>query len=443
MEPLKVAISSQILPGTAGGVATFILSLIHALGRLSDGQETYTIIVGSQQQLDWLKPYAGPNQQFILKPSSWKDENNTLDGNGRVSLPVLAKRLLGPFLPAARRLQQFINVTRYWPEVPLSDGFYESLGCAVLHIPTQNFVLCAVPTIYNPHDVQHLHYPQFWPPSVIAWRETIYPTGCRLAHTVVSGSQWAKDDIVRQYQISPEKVQIIPEGPPSQFYAESSEDFLTQVKSNYRLEQPFALYPAVTWQHKNHLRLLDAVAFLRQSCNLKIQLVCTGSRHASFWGRIERRIEELQLQSQVKFLGFIPENDLRALYRLADFLIEPSLFEASSLPIFEAWSEGLPVACSNTTALPEQVGDAALLFDPVNVESIANALKQMVMDVDLKQRLRKSGHLRLKDFDWGRTAKTYRAVYRRAASYPLTEEDRWLLSWDWMNEPRKKMENRL
>jgi glycosyltransferase involved in cell wall biosynthesis len=151
----------------------------------------------------------------------------------------------------------------------------------------------------------------------------------------------------------------------------------------------------------------------------------------------------MNLSSQVKFLGFVPEGDLRALYRLGQFFIEPSLFEASSLPIFEAWSEGLPVACSNAAALPEQVQDAALMFEPYNVEGIAEVIETLARDVEVRRGLRERGYRRLRDFDWSRTAKAYRALYRRAARRTLTEEDHWLLSWNWMTEQKRERESRL
>jgi glycosyltransferase involved in cell wall biosynthesis len=155
---------------------------------------------------------------------------------------------------------------------------------------------------------------------------------------------------------------------------------------------------------------------------------------------VEARLRELNLQDQVKFLGFVREEDLRGLYRLAQFLILPTLYEADSCPIHEAWSEGLPVASSSATALPDQVHDAGLLFDPLDVRCIADALLRMARDERLRDDLRRKGYRRVKDFDWQRTAKAYRAVYRRAADATLTDEDRWLLGWDWMREPEKAME---
>jgi len=326
---------------------------------------------------------------------------------------------------------------RKWPEVPISNGFYESLGCDVIHFLNQmDFVLCALPTVYNPHDLQHLHYPQFWTPSTIASRETIYPAACHFAQTVVVGSQWIKDDVARQYRTNPEKIQIIAEGPPTQSTSEPTSAEIARVKEKYGLGAAFAIYPAVPWQHKNHDRLLEALALLRDTRDLVVPLVCTGSP-STYLPQIEKRVDELQLAPQVKFLGFVPDEELRCLYRLSQFLVLPTLFEASSLPMFEAWFEGVPVASSNATALPDQALDAALFFDPLDVGAIADAIARMATDANLRGELIERGRRRLQDFDRERTAKAYRAVYRRAAGFPLTDEDRLLLGWDWMRHPEK------
>jgi glycosyltransferase involved in cell wall biosynthesis len=227
---------------------------------------------------------------------------------------------------------------------------------------------------------------------------------------------------------------VIPEGPPTQSIAAPSTQEQAAVLKKFELQQPFAIYPAVTWEHKNHIRLLEALAHLRDVRGLNIRLVCTGSQY-SFWPQIKRRISELNLEPQIKFLGFVTEPDLRALYRLSQFLVMPTLFEAISLPIFEAWLEGVPVTCSDATALPEQVLDAALKFDPESIQSIANAVEQLAVNEKLRAELRTRGAQRLLDFDCERTARAYRAVYRRAARRPLSEDDRHLLNWNWMQRP--------
>jgi glycosyltransferase involved in cell wall biosynthesis len=401
---LKVAIDACIDPG--GGVSMFIMGLVHALGQLDDSPEKYIIIVESEEQFNWLKPFIGPNQQLIKKRRMSKRW-------------ATLERAFSPLLPIT---QNILNILSGRPlqshEVPISGGFYESLGCDVIHFPHQRFTLCALPTVYNPQDLQHLHYPQFFPPYEIAWRETIYPAGCHFAHTVVAASQWVKEDLIQQYQLNPDKVQVIPWAPPTQAYPEPSQEYMTMVKEKYQLELPFAFYPASTAPHKNHILLLEALAYLRDKCGLDIRLVCTGSLNDYFLLHIKKRVAELKLWNQVKFLGWVPEEDLRAIYRLSQFLVMPTLFEGFGFPIFEAWLEGTPVACSNVTSLPDQVKDAAVIFNPNQVGSIADALAKVATNVELQHELQKRGYQRLTDFDWERAAKAFRAVYRRAASPP-------------------------
>jgi glycosyltransferase involved in cell wall biosynthesis len=317
--------------------------------------------------------------------------------------------------------------------VPASNGFYERLGCSVVHFPHQAFVTSDLPAIYNPHDLQHLHFPEFFTHKALMWRAAYYPTGCRQAHTVVVESRWVKDDIVKRFGIEPQKVQIIPLAPPTAIYPEPAVDAPQRVSAIYRLERPFALYPAVTWPHKNHLRLLEALAIARDRHRIRVNLVCTGLQNG-FWPDIERKVTELRLEEQVRFVGIVPPEDLRTLYRLAQFVVIPTVFEAASEPIYEAWHDGTPVACSGVTGLPEQAGDAALTFDPYSTDAIAAAVVEMATDADLREALRQRGARRLRVFSWERTAKAYRAAYRRAAGVALTEEDRWLLTWDWMRE---------
>jgi glycosyltransferase involved in cell wall biosynthesis len=169
-----------------------------------------------------------------------------------------------------------------------------------------------------------------------------------------------------------------------------------------------------------------------------VHLICTGNK-TNFWPRIEEVLQALRLQDQVKFLGIIPVEHLRAVYRLAEFVVVPTLFEAASGPLFEAWQEMTPVACSRVTTLPEQASDAALLFDPLSVEAIADATARLASNVALREDLKQRGARRLRDFSWERTAKAYRAVYRRAARRTLNEEDAELLNWNWAREPRSEI----
>ncbi len=426
MDKLAIAISAQREPSRgAGGVDSFLTGLVSSLGKL-DGPEEY-VIIGPRKDTGWLNPYLGPNQRLVSGPKvNYEQRPFTSFPPWSRPLARWTQRLLYDFvsLPSER-------------QVPSSDGYYETLGCDIIHFPDQGFTVCALPSVFNPHDLQHLHFPQFFTPAIIRSRESTYRAGCHYAQVVVAASQWVKNDLVEQYGLSPRKIKVIPCAAPTQAMAEPTPALLETVKDKYHLPPAFAFYPAMLWEHKNHLRLFDALAYLRHEKGLVVQLVCTGYRHTDFWQKIEQRLKELDLNSQVQFLGMVSPEELRAIYRLSTFVVVPTLFEAASGPVFEAWYEGVPAACSTVTSLPEQVGDAALLFDPYSVDAIAHAVLCMATDERLRKELREKGKRRLMDFSWERTAKAYRAVYRLAAKRPLTEEDQMLLDWDWMQSPKR------
>ncbi len=422
---LRIAINAQIPSGSgAGGIET-VLRVLTSLGRL-DGDEEY-VFIGHWSEPDWLKPFLNERQTIARAPQPEQPEPNRIEN---------FKRVLGPLRPLARGVKRLVRSPppKANVSVPSSDGFYENLNCDVIHFPYQDFVYCRVPTVYNPHDLQHLHYPEFFAPEEIERREIVYPAACRAANTVVVASRFVKQDVMQRYGISADKIQVIPWSPPKTASNEFTEKDVSSLFEKYGCPpHPFILYPAMTWEHKNHIRLLEAVHLLREREELKINVICTGHKN-SFYPRIERRLHELKLESQVKFTGVVTSKELSLLYRQAQFIIIPTLFEAASAPLFEAWQHGAAVACSSVTSLPEQAAGAALFFNPFSVEEIANAVKTMTSDEALRAEFRSRGFRRLQNFDGERTAKAYRAVYRRAAGVVLSDEDRHLLKWDWMRD---------
>ncbi len=430
---LRIGINAQLTAdsGTGG-----IIAVLRALARLTelDGPEEY-VFVGPHSDPEWLRPLVQANHKIVRGPK--------LPTPSPVAATVKTnQRSLQPLRPLARGLRRLMGfnvagasdsaTATAVESIPPSSKqrFFDALGCDVIHFPFQAYEACSVPIIFNPHDLQHLHYKEFFSEEEIAWREALYPAACRAADTVVVASKYIKGDIVEHLGIPPEKIQVIPWAPPplSRSPNENDQTDSKAIRKKYGLNDgPFALYPAMTWEHKNHLRLLEAIAQLRDTENLKVQFACTGFK-TEFWLRIESRLHELGLNELVKFPGLIPIEDLNALYRASQFVFVPTLYEAASAPVFEAWQHGAPVACSNVTSLPEQAGEAALLFDASSVNEIAAALSTMATDAVLRDQLRLRGTLRLEEFSWGRTARSYRAVYRRAAGQELNEEDRWLLS---------------
>ena len=419
---MKIAINAQIDPASGvGGVESVIIGLVSALGKLTDGDEEY-LLVTNPRHPHWLDAYLGPNQRAVSSSSARFGKDG---GKKRNPLAAVQRE-------AVRFLRRLNPPPKSFPAPHISNGFVESLGCDVVHFPYQYFEICALPSIYNPHDLQHRHFPQFLQPEGWARKDVELRTGCEYATTIVTASQWIKDDLSLQYNVNPNKVAVIPWAPPTQAYARATaaEDAATQAKLN--LPKDFAFFPAMTWPHKNHLRLLEALALLRDKHGLKVPLVCTGNR-GPFWAQIEQKIESLQLRGQVHFPGLVSREELQFIYQTCGFVVVPTLFEAASGPVFEAWNAGAAVACSTVTSLPQQVGDAGLLFDPYDVAAIAQAVRALYEKPELRADLIAKGRRRLDDFSWERTARAYRAVYRRAAHRTLSEEDRHLLAWDWMS----------
>lgn len=412
---LRIAINAQIIPGTgAGGIET-VLRFLTSLGRL-DGDEEYIFIGHWADESDWLESLLNDRQKWVRAP---RPEQSWLS-----RYPETLRNALGPLRPFAGGVKKlFSKPTLIQSAIPFSDGFYESLNCDVIHFPYQDSVHTRTPAVFNPHDLQHLHYPQYFSSLEIQRREAAYRASCRAAHTVIAASRFVKQDLVERFGLEADKIQVIPWRPADTMVNKLAGPVSAQLREEYDCPAgPFALYPAVTWEHKNHIRLLEAIALLRYRDKLKVNLVCTGHKN-SFFPAIEKRLKELQLDRQIRFTGVVEQKNLSGFYRDAQFVIIPTLFEAASAPIFEAWQHDVAVACSAVTSLPEQAGDAALLFDPLSVDEIADAIKRMVSDPVLRAYLRSRGVERLQSCDRERTAKSYRAVYRRAAGVSLNEED--------------------
>lgn len=419
--PLRIGIHCALARnGVSGGVEQHVIGLVKALGTLQDGNEKYTLLTDPLNP-DWLAPYHGDNQQVLSYPAPPEPSivRRIVTGieqsrYGRVVTSRLTAALVGG--PGTHVIH----------EPPMSDGYLESLNLDVMHFPYQRMIRTRVPSIYSPWDLQHLHYPCFFEPATVAAREVYYPIACRAAQRVVVASGWMKRDIVEKYGLEARKVHVIPPAPSVDAYHLSPPRDVERVQQGYRLPSQFAYYPATTFPHKNHLRLFAALAQLRDENDLRINLVCTGGQN-EFWPCLSEEIERLNLADQVSFLGFVEPAVVRILYRTASFVVLPTLFEGGCLPMLEAFREGTPVACSTVTHLPEQAGDAALLFDPTSVDSIADAMHAMEHDSLLRTTLVERGRARAEWFSARRAALTYRALYRHMGGRVLVPEDKALL----------------
>ncbi len=411
--PLRVCLDARLADGVAGGIQQFVMGLASGLSRLGDGDEEY-LFLSDPGQRGWLTPHlSGPCRPIDVAAGSASPGASTrwLGAGTRWVKERLVETPLGRVVPV---------------RIPASDGAAERSGADLVHLTLQAGFSTALPTIYQPYDLQHVHLPQFFTPWVRRWRDETYSSLAAAACSVVVMSSWVKEDAVRHLHLAPEKVRVIPWGPITQEYPTPSAEDLSRARQQLRLPDAFALYPAQTFPHKNHLALLEAVDVARRR-GFRIHVVCPGKR-TEHYPAIARRLGALGLAGNVTFVGYVSPLALACLYRLARFLVFPSLFEGGGMPIFEAFAAGAPVACSNVTGVPRQAGDAALVFDPRNPEAMADAMIRLWSDAALREDLARRGAVRVARFSWDRTARTYRALYRQLAGRPLTDEDRALLA---------------
>jgi len=239
-----------------------------------------------------------------------------------------------------------------------------------------------------------------------------------LNDVIATVSEFSKQDIVSKLGVRPEKIRVIYNGlrdpnPPDP-------DQERNVRRSYGLAGRFVLNVGGIHERKNVPRLIRAFASLRRDHGYGGMLVITGrTGGAPYQERMKRRCDEAVrragLDGSVVFTDFVTESELDSLYRSADCLVYPSLYEGFGIPVLEAMKLDLPVVTSSTTALPEVAGDAALLVNPERVEEITEAMARIVSDQGLRRDLARRGRERAQGFTWETNAEAYLSVYEELA----------------------------
>ncbi|PWH20031.1 MAG: glycosyltransferase family 1 protein [Ardenticatenia bacterium] len=258
-----------------------------------------------------------------------------------------------------------------------------------------------VPTVLTCYDIIPLLFPGYF----TAWQRLVFrlthQLALRAAEVVLAISQATQDDLVRYLRVAAHKVVVIPLAADEHFRPWSSGE-IERVRRAYGLPARYVLYVGSNKPHKNLVRLVEAWAAV-VGHQRDLSLVIAGPWDARY-PHARHKAEELDLQGRVMFLGTVADEDLPGLYSGALCFVFPSLYEGFGLPVLEAMACGTPVACSNVASLPEVAGEAALLFDPQDVECIRDALMRLLGDVDLRNDFARRGRERAAVFSWQRTA---------------------------------------
>ena len=404
----RICIDARLDPGFSGGVEQVVIGLAKGLSALTDGNEEYYFLTHTGAD-DWLLPYLGSRCHLLHSRRGWQ----------RTWRRAVASRF-----PLARKVLEKIGslAVERAIDIPRSNGTIEKAGIDLMHFTFQAAFLTDIPSIYHPHDLQHIHLPEYFSDYERRGRTALYRCFSEQARMVAVSSSWVRQDLAENLDIPLGKTAVIPLAPSTEAYTSPSTDELKQVRQKFGLPDAFAFYPAQTWPHKNHLRLVEAAAILKESLGLQVPLVFSG-RQGDFYSTLEKRIGELGLSDQVRFTGFVTPLELQSLYRLCRCVVIPTKFEAASFPLWEAFLAGAPTACSNVTSLPRQAGDAALVFDPDDAQAIATCIHRLWEDDDLRLTLAERGRNNVSRFTWKQTASGFRAHYRRILGLEMTDED--------------------
>lgn len=396
---LRVAIDCRIADPRQG-IGTAFLAFAKTLSEYSIDDHEYTFIVNERLK-SWLEPVVcAPYRIHAIANSrpNW-----------------LSAKF--PKLTSLRSLWRRFRHSQF--HVPVSDGIVEAGHYDVVHFPTQIGYLTSVPSIYQPWDLQHIHYPSFFSRDDYLQREAIYRALCGQATFVCVQTDWTRLDILSKYQLPAQKVVTVPWGSVFEAYEIITEEDIKTTRARYTLPDCFLFYPAATWAHKNHECILEALSTLRREQGLSPHVYFTGTV-TSLKARIDILSRKLGVEEQIHFLGFVEPRELQAIYRLATALVFPSRFEGFGLPILEAFHAGLPVICSNATTLPEVAGSGALYFDPDTPKQLAQQISKLLHNPGVVDDLIKQGARVLEGFPMKHTVDGLRRLYDQAASARAT-----------------------
>lgn len=270
-----------------------------------------------------------------------------------------------------------------------------------------------IPSVLTFWDMQHEFFPEFFSRIELAKRQRLYRSSAERATRIIVSASFTKGCLVDRYGIDADKIEVVYTGYGPEYRHVKDAELLVEVCSRYGLDKPFLFYPAATWPHKNHKRLLEAVKIMSERYAFDGSLVLTGIAMQSH-AEINKEINRLGLSSQVKILGYLPAADLPYLYNCARLMVFPSLFEGFGIPLVEAMACGCPVVCADATSLPEVVGAAGMLFDPLDPGGMAETIWSAWNDEGTLARMRAGGFERAKSFNWDDAALKTMAVYNQA-----------------------------
>jgi len=377
---MRIAIDYTAATRQAAGIGNYVRSLVDAM-LAQDDTNQYTLLTSGRPPRE--RPF----------PSA---EN------------VRGRSLIIP--------DRYLNVLWYRWRLPISATFFTG-QVDIYHgpdfvLPPLNGKLRKVVTV---HDLAFLEHPEYAVPELAAYLKKVVPEAVEAADVVASVSQTTRQTLIEHFQTPLEKITLVPNGIRAYFRRITDPVLLEATRHKFGLKSPLVLGVGTQEPRKNHLGLIKAFHKAVSTGNKSTRPAMLALAGGSGWlyEETEQIVAELKLEKKVRFLGRVSDLELMMLYSLADVFVFPSFYEGFGVPPLEAMACGTPVITSNTSSLPEVVGDAAIMVNPHKINEIASAINRVLENKQLQEDLRQKGYTRAAHFTWFRSAQKMLSIYQQ------------------------------
>lgn len=382
-------------PSYKGGTNSFTFGLLDGFTRVGDEHE-FKIFVTPWNREMFERYEKVPNFQVVVVDEA----DHRLLRALHSLLPLRLKRRLPTAAP-----NRVLN-SRYGVLEREADVVYVPYAP-----PPRLFPFPDVPTVYSIHDIQHVHYPEFFTPEQLVEREAVFAKCVEHAAVIQASSRYMRHDFCEQFaKLDESNVEVIPEGVDIDLFSEPQSD--NDVIGRYELPDSFLFTPAQLWLHKNHLTTLKALKRLKDR-GIVLPIVLTGTEYSAAEGIFDF-VAGNGLEDQVFYLGAVPFEDVIALHQHAGLLVTASLFESSSLTILEAAAAGTAIVASRIPPHEEMAEHLEMrLFTPTDEEELAAVLEEAWSDEETSRSQVAANRVGVQRYSWDNAARMYLELFER------------------------------
>jgi glycosyltransferase involved in cell wall biosynthesis len=297
-----------------------------------------------------------------------------------------------------------VHARKLWTMIGLSRYLYQHKDIDVFFSPTHYLpIYIPVPSVLSILDVSYKYFPELFNKRDLYQLKLWGRYSVKRASAIITISESSKNDIITEYNVERSKVHVVSVGIKE--FGNPKFKSMEELAQKYHIKSPYILFVGTLQPRKNISKLIEAFSLLKQG----YELVIIGKK-GWMYDEILAAPHKYGVESHVKFLDYVSDEDLPSFYKHAELFVLPSLYEGFGLPVLEAMKYDCPVATSNISSLPEAGGDAAIYFDPKDAGDIAQSIEKVVNNKELRDMMIKKGREQIKKFSWEKSAKETLAV---------------------------------